>query len=236
MPPTATSPTQMPRRRRDWAQELSLPTLLALYAHGLSQRRIATYGFRVWDVGENRQLMEHSAVAAEGAAVTRALADYRAIIEALNWLIREGHRRRRIVAYTDSRLVHEQLTGDRPVEESAHWPLVREAQRAVGAFRQLSLELVSEEENSGAARLAAGAYVTLLEARRLRRVPDVLAELLPAGSQQFLVGERYRVDLAAGTCTCPDFRRMHSELYPVRCKHLLAALQHTRAHRGGEEH
>jgi ribonuclease HI len=226
----------MPRRRRNWAQELSLPTLLAAYAHGLSQRRIATYGFRVWDVGENRQLMEHSAVAAEGAGVTQALADYRAITEALNWLIREGHSQRRIAAYTDSQLVYQQLAGDRPVEDRAHWPLVGEAQRAVGAFRQLSLELVTEEENSDAVRLAAAAYVTLLEARRLPRVPDVLAELLPTGSQQFLVGERYRVDLAAGTCTCPDFRRMHTEQHPVRCKHLLAALQHTRAHRGGEEH
>jgi len=224
-PYTQFPPTPPRGGRRNWAQELTLPTRLELYTHGLVERRMATYGFLVWDVGENRLLVEHGALIAEGKEATPAVAGHRALIEGLNWLIRQEQHRRRIVAYSDSVLVHDYLSGDRPVRDEAHWPLVREAQRAMRLFPQFTLKLISRQNNGRAARLAADAYIAAQEAKRLRRVPAVLRELRPVGPNLYLVGDRYKVDLAAGTCACPDFRRMHTEQYPIRCKHLLAALQ-----------
>lgn len=226
MPYTRFPPSIPPRGgRRNWAEELTLPTRLELYAHGLVERRIAAYGFLVWDVGENRLLQEHGAIAAKGPEATPLAAGYTALIEGLGWLVRHGHRRRRIVAHTDHVLVCDQLSGGRPVHDGEQWQLVREGQRIVRLFSQLSLKSISEQVNDHAVRLAAGAYVAAQEDKRLQRVPAVLRELRPAGPDIFLVGDRYQVDLAAGTCTCPDFRTMHSDQYPIRCKHLLAALQ-----------
>jgi len=65
--------------RRNWEQELRLPTRLELYSHGLVERRIATYGFSVWDVGENRLLMEHGALIVKGAKALPAVAEYGAL-------------------------------------------------------------------------------------------------------------------------------------------------------------
>ncbi len=226
MPYTRFPPSIPPRGgRRNWTEELTLPTRLELYAHGLVERRIAAYGFVVWNVGENRLLQEHGALAAKGPEATLVAAGYHALIEGLGWLVRHGHRRRRIVAYSDNVLVCDQLTGGRSVHDGAEWQFVREGQRTLRLFSQLSLESISEQVNDHAVRLAAGAYVAVQEEQRLQRAPAVLRELRPAGQDIYLVGDRYRVDLTAGTCTCPDFRTMHSDQYPIRCKHLLAALQ-----------
>ncbi len=226
MPYTRFPPSIPPRGgRRNWVEELTLPTRLELYAHGLVERKIATYGFVVWDVGENRLLQEHGAIAAKGPEATPLAAGYTALIEGLGWLVRHGHRRRRIVAYSDNVLVCDQLSGGRPVHDGAQWQLVREGQRIVRLFSQLSLKSISEQVNDHAVGLAAGAYVAAQEEQRLQRVPAVLRELRRARPDIYLVGDRYQVDLAAGTCTCPDFRTMHSDQYPIRCKHLLAALQ-----------
>ena len=37
-------------------------------------------------------------------------------------------------------------------------------------------------------------------------------------------GVRYRVDLKAETCSCPDYRRHRKDRIPIRCKHILACL------------
>jgi hypothetical protein len=92
-------------------------------------------------------------------------------------------------------------------------------------FPQLSLELISEKENQHAIQQAVAAYVAIQEERRRQRTGEVLRELFATQPGHFLVGNRYKVDLEAGTCTCPDFRRMYTDEYPIRCKHLLAAEQ-----------
>ncbi len=153
----------------------------------------------------------------------------------MNWLIRQGLYRRRIVAHTDSVRIYElyeQGTGERPAQEFAHRPLAQELRELVKRFPQLTLKLISPQENRRAGQLAAAAYVAFQEDRRRERAAEVVDELQQVKAGIYLVGERYRVDLAAGTCTCPDFRRMHTERYPIRCKHLLAAQQESQ--RSGE--
>jgi ribonuclease HI len=225
MPFTKIPPSLPPRgSRRDWREQLALPNRLDLYGHGLVERRLATYGFVVWDVGENRMIMEHGRLIAEGAQATQALADHRALIEGIGWLVRQELHRRRITAYTDSALVYGHLMGEGPVSDEENLPLVWEARRAVDQCLQLTLKLISPHENSRAVQLAANAYVKAQEARRKERAAEVIPELSLAQPGVYMVGDRYRVDLAAGTCTCPDYRQMHTQQYPIRCKHLLAAI------------
>jgi predicted nucleic acid-binding Zn finger protein len=95
----------------------------------------------------------------------------------------------------------------------------------LGLFPQHSLQLIPEAHNRQAIQAADEAYVKAQEAERLARVAEVLPELRHTGGGLYMVGKRYRVDLEAGTCSCPDFARVHSERHPIRCKHLLAARQ-----------
>jgi hypothetical protein len=198
---------------------------LDLYVHGLVERKVATCGLLVWDVGENRLLLEHGRHLAEGKGVSPAFADRRALSEGLNWLIREGLYRRRIVAHTDSALIYKAGTGDRSAQGAAHGPVAEELRELIKRFPQLTLRLISRQKNRRARRLAAAAYVAFQEDRRRQRAAGVVGELQRVDAEIYLVGDRYKVDLATGTCTCPDFRRMHTEKYPIRCKHLLAAQQ-----------
>jgi hypothetical protein len=226
MPFTKIPPALPPRgSRRDWHERLTLPNRLELYGHGLVERRIATYGFVVWDVGENRMIMEHGRLIAEGAQATQALADHRALIEGARWLVRQELHRRRIIAFTDSPLVYQHLVGEGAVSEAECLPIVWDTRRALGQCPQLTLKMIPQHENSRAVQLAVNAYVAAQEARRRQRASEVLPELSPAEPGVYLVGDRYQVDLVAGTCTCPDFRQMHTQQYPIRCKHLLAALE-----------
>lgn len=225
MPFTKIPPSLPPRgTRRDWRDRLTLPNRLDLYAHGLCERRIATYGFVVWDVGDNRIIMEHGRLITEGEEATQLLADHRALTEGVWWLTREQLQRRRILAFTDSTTVYERLARRRPTSGGREPAFVSDTQQATAHCPHLTVELISPHENSRAAQLAVNAYVAAQEARRQRRASEVLSDLRPAQPGSYMVGDRYKVDLAAGTCTCPDFRQMHTQQYPIRCKHLLAAI------------
>lgn len=225
MPYSKIPPTDPPRgNRRNWVAELSLPTRLELYCHGLAEQGIATWGFLVWDVGENRMLIEHSASVKKDENTSALLVGYHALNQGLKWLIQQDYHRKRTVAYTDDALVFGQLTGKYPVKEKDIWPVLHEVQKAIGLSPLLTLRFIHLENNDRAVQLAIDAYVAAQESRRMERISPILRELRQIGPKLFLVGDRYRVDLEAGTCTCPDFIRVHSDRYPIRCKHLLAAL------------
>jgi hypothetical protein len=214
-------------KRRDWPADYRLPTRLELGTHGLWERGLACYGFAVWDVGHNRLLIRHGAPIGRGRALDTVAASHHALLAGLTWLVREEQHRRRLVVGTDNPLAYAQLEGHAPAPDRPHGQLVGEVRRTLTLFPQQTLQLMAQERNSQAIAAADQAYVSAQEAGRLARAAEVLPELRPAGPDLYLVGQRYRVDLAAGTCNCPDFRRVHTERHPVRCKHLLAALQLT---------
>jgi hypothetical protein len=216
-------------KRRNWPADYTLPTRLELRAHGLWERGMACYGFSVWDVGQNRLLIRHGALIGRGHGrgedLDAVAAGHHALLEGLGWLIRQDEHRRRLLVCTDHPLVYAQLQGDHPVPDAAHGPLAGQVLATLARFPQHALHLIAPERNVQAIEAADEAFVAAQEAERLARAAEVLPELRPAGPAIYLVGDRYRVDLAAGTCTCPDFRAVHTERHPVRCKHLLAALQ-----------
>jgi predicted nucleic acid-binding Zn finger protein len=176
-------------------------------------------------VGENRLLVEYGRLIAEGSQVTQELADHQAFMEGLIWLLRQEDHRRRIIAHTDSIQVYNHLARGQPVDNSTLQPTVDEMRMTLGRFPQLELKLISTQENRNAVERAAAIYVKVQEQRRRQRAAEVVGELYQARPGHFWVGNRYRVNLEAGTCTCPDFRQMHTDRYPIRCKHLLAALE-----------
>jgi len=226
MPFSKLPPATPPRgKRRNWEQELTLPTRLELTVCGLAERNIATYGFLVWNVGENRLAAEHGAVVSEGTGVNQLLADHGAMLAGLSWLTRQDLYRKRTLALTENPLVYEQLAGKKRVLKQTLGPMVQQSKSLLQRFPQLTLKYRPLPADSRVSKLAAKAYVAAQEAKRRQRTAEVIRELQAVGPQQYLVGDRYKVDLAAGTCTCPDFRRMHTQLYPIRCKHLLAAAQ-----------
>ena len=221
-------PRRAPRggRQRDWVRALELPTGLELFAHGRVERGVAVCGFVVWDVGENRQVMAYGGVLGPPPGwkrVTPLAAEYQSLTAGLNWLVEHELHRRHGFAYSDSVLVVEQLSGQRPVEKDAEWDLLRPARKALSLCPNFKLALVSGERNVLAAEAATEAWVAFQQTERRERALAVLQELTQVSPTTFLVGDRYKVDLAAGTCSCPDFRRWQRENYPVRCKHLLAA-------------
>jgi hypothetical protein len=218
------SPKMPPRGKiREWRQELALPTRLEIYVHGLVERNIAAYGFWVWDVGENRLIISHGAVSDRGQGIRQEQADLQALTTGLEWIVKTGLHRRKTIAYTDSLTAFQIADSGQPVGASR--PEAALALKTIAQFSQLSIQLVNLSNNRKAIELAVNAYVNAQELQRMKRVPEVLSELRRIGPQTFLVGDRYRVDLQTGICTCPDFQRIHSSIYPVRCKHLLAAIQ-----------
>ena len=221
--------------RRDWALDLALPTRLELYCHGLVERNIATYGFIVLDVGVNRQLIAHGAPAAEGKGVTPMLAHCRALVEGLHWLIRQKMHRRRTMVHTDSREIYIAVWNTEPPDDPKVMAPICGARDTLGRFDKLELRLISEQANALAVGQAERAYVTAQENRRRARAPEVLPELHYVEPGLYLVGQRYKVNLRDGTCSCPDFQRMHSDRYPIRCKHLLAVIEAAQDRGGAAE-
>lgn len=212
-------------KRRNWPADYVLPTRLELGSHGLWERGMACYGFAVWDIGHNRLLIRHGALIEHGEAMDAVAAGHHALLEGLGWLRRQGAHRRRTVVGTDNPLAYAQLQGDRPAQDLPYAPLIQQVARMLAGFPNHTLQLIPAERNNQAIQAADDAYVSAQEAERLARVAEVLPELQPAGPGLYRVGDRYWVDLQAGTCTCPDFRQVHSERRPIRCKHILAALQ-----------
>lgn len=184
---------------------------------------MAAFGFWVLDVGENRLLASKGAVL-EGPYIDRVTAEFQALTIGLDWLVREGLNRRKIVAYTDSPDVFQSTGGiDRGIQAYPNAPAgVRET---FAQFPQLAIKLIDRSQNKKSVDLALQAYVSAQETERMLRVPEVLPELTRIGPYEFLVGDRYKVNIQDGTCTCPDFRRTHNDEYPIRCKHLLAAIK-----------
>jgi ribonuclease HI len=104
-------------------------------------------------------------------------------------------------------------------------PLYRRARELAGRFRRIRFRWVPREENAEADALSRRAYVRAAppDPRRLARAAELASSVRSLGGSRFAVPSRlgrgeYEVDLAAGTCSCPDFAKRG-----LKCKHVLAA-------------
>jgi ribonuclease HI len=200
-----------------------LPDRIDLYLHGLLERNIASYGFWIWDLADNRLLAERRGIAARGGSSHRFIAEFRAAAHAMTWLLREKMVGRPLALHTDSPTVYHCLARPQHLPSELPTALADQLRAIVPSLSHMQVKLVPEAANARAVQLAAEAYVRCQESRRTALAERVLYELQPIGHGRFRVGSRYDVDLVTGTCTCPDFRSLLSGRFPVRCKHLLAA-------------
>ncbi|WP_156896820.1 reverse transcriptase-like protein, partial [Desulfovirgula thermocuniculi] len=160
-----------------------------------------------------------------GPGATNNVAEYTAVIRALEWLLESGYRDEEVEVCSDSQLCIYQLRGEYAVKSPRVAPLYRRAKELAGRFRRLRFRWVPREQNTEADALSRRAYARAAppDPRRLARAAELAPSVRPLGGGRFAVPsqsgrEEYLVDLAAGTCTCPDFAR-----YGVKCKHILAA-------------
>lgn len=169
-----------------------------------------------------------NAVICRGPQATNNLAEYSAVIAAANWALHWAADGEPILFRTDSQLVVNQVNGQWQVRSPKIAPLCAEARQLLGRLRRshnVRLEWVPRAQNAEADALSRVAYSTSgggdLRAQKAQTLAGGVRRL--AGDRFFAVAAssgdgEYRVDLAAGACTCKDFERRHAA-----CKHILAA-------------
>jgi len=111
-------------------------------ADGLCQPRnpggIACYGWVACRDGE--RIGEGWGEAARGPVATNNLAEYRAVIAALEWLLAEGLAEERVLVRSDSQLLIRQIQGQYAVRSERILPLNRRVRELAGRFRSLRFE------------------------------------------------------------------------------------------------
>lgn len=184
---------------------------------------IACYGWIARRDGS--VLSEGWGVVARGPEATNNVAEYHALIEALEWLLAAGHEGEPVEIRSDSQLVVRQLSGEYAVRSGRIRPLYKRARRLLSRFRDIRLRWVPREENEEADLLSRRAYAEALVAERMERAVFLEADFLAGSRYRVRSGSGdgwYEVDLAVPSCSCLDFAR-HRGLPGFRCKHILAA-------------
>ena len=108
----------------------------------------AGFGVRIEDAGG--ELIEE--IAESIGVATNNVAEYRALIAALDWAKRHGHRQLHV--RSDSQLLVQQMLGNYKVRHPALQPLHAKAQLLAHQIGRVSFEHVRREANQHADRLA----------------------------------------------------------------------------------
>jgi len=186
---------------------------------------VACYGFVAYK--KDRKLFEDCGVICSGEGATNNVAEYSAVIKALERLSENGFSEEPVEVRTDSQLCVYQLNGRYAVRSPRVFPLYRRALRLAKNFRNLRFAWVPREKNREADALSRKAYFASkrrpADAGRLERAKALVSLVRRTGDGVYVVPSQsgageYTVDLVAGTCTCPDFAKRGA-----RCKHILAA-------------
>ncbi len=188
---------------------------------------IATFG---WIAKQgNKEIHSHNAFVASGQGATNNLAEYSAVISALEWLMGSKYNDRSLTIRTDSQLVVRQINGVYAVRSPAIIPLHQKAMNLAKCFKNLKFVWIPREQNEKADELSMRAYKRVLSAQKQTRefkARDISPRVVLLSDGSFRVpsqtypGVIYRVDIARNTCTCPDFQARGKKV--GHCKHILA--------------
>jgi ribonuclease HI len=120
---------------------------------------IACYAYLVKEKG-GRLLHSDSGIAAEpmSAQATNNVAEYTALIRALEWLDANGYSFHRVEVRGDSQLVVKQINGEFRVKNKQIIPLFQKAALLRKKFKDISITWVPREQNSEADKLSERAY------------------------------------------------------------------------------
>jgi probable phosphoglycerate mutase len=108
----------------------------------------AAFGVRIEDASGNLVEEFHAAI----GIATNNVAEYRALLAALQWAVAHGHREIQVRA--DSELLVRQMRGEYRVRHPGLQPLYLEARTLVAQFDRVGFEHVRRTSNAHADRLA----------------------------------------------------------------------------------
>jgi ribonuclease HI len=119
---------------------------------------IACFAFVIKKDGKN--LHSGHGIAAEPLSekATNNVAEYTALIRALEWLYENGHASSKIAVRGDSQLVVKQMSGEFKVKNKQIIPLFQKAALLRKKFSDLTISWVPREQNSEADSLSERAY------------------------------------------------------------------------------
>ena len=123
---------------------------------------IATYGYAIYLDG--KQLHAEGGIVGEGAGMTNNVAEYTALLKALEWL-NEHHLTGKVTVNGDSALVIKQLTGEfkaRSATALSCIPRVRQAAKG----KEIEYRWIPREQNTQADALTEQAYRTYRAGKR----------------------------------------------------------------------
>lgn len=173
-----------------------------------------TWGFVV-KVGDETVTTERGYIG-EGEGVTNNVAEYTALIKALEYA-RDQLNAETIHVHGDSQLVIRQMTGQYNVNSQNLIPLWREARGIAADLGTVHFQWVPREQNEEADALSKQEYEARAYADRLERAREEDMDIDAQAGDIYEVKGKYTVDLDAGTCTCPDHQQRGA-----KCKHLFA--------------
>ena len=148
--------------------------MLNVYCDGLCEPvnpgGTATFGFVVLRDGE--QLHQECGVVAKGPGATNNLAEYTAVIRALEWIGATDHDGESVAVRSDSQLAVYQLGGAWAVHAPSIQPLWQQVRALVTQLGHVSFAWVPREQNVVADALSREAYKTATGAYPPGRTKD----------------------------------------------------------------
>jgi ribonuclease HI len=141
--------------------------LIEVYFDGLCQPvnpgGIACYAYVVKQDGKTVQINYGIAGKPFSSESTNNVAEYTALVKALEWLIMNKFTTQTVVVKTDSQLVVNQLEGNYKIKAKRIVPLFREVLLLRSKFSDIKIEWVPREQNKEADRLTNIAYNKALQ-------------------------------------------------------------------------
>jgi ribonuclease HI len=158
------------------ASNPSLNDQAVVYFDGLCEPRnpggVATYGIVIY---QKKKILYQEAGMAEAQPWTleasNNVAEYSAVIRALEWLSKGGYQDRNIILRGDSRLIINQLNGKFKVRAKRLIELHNRAKKLLAEFGNVRLEWVRRELNKEADLLSRIAYSDYLRAQGKNKRP-----------------------------------------------------------------
>ena len=127
----------------------------------VNPKGIATYGYAVYRDG--RKIRENYGLVEVGRGATNNIAEYTALIKALEYLISTNKVDEKIIVYSDSQLVVRQLNGYYMVWSENIRPLYDHVMKMLPLFKDIRFKWIPREENEEADYLSKKAYYEYLD-------------------------------------------------------------------------
>lgn len=182
---------------------------------------LATFGYVIMSPGA--PLETGAGVVGRGPSLTTTVAEYAAIVHALEDLRARHGTAHKVTLCVESRFIVEQLTTRTRAKRTPR-PDLHQAARSL--VHTLNAEVVygSRKDNPLAEMWARIEFQRASEAEAFSAAQCVLRDIHPLASPgTYTVSDRYLVDLTLGVCSCREFLKRTLADAQFRCSHLIAA-------------